>query len=125
MSVKVEESNTWSEVRVDMPGVGSGAQKAGWWVVYLQDLAALGKVADLAHYLRMAEKSGAIHVINKAAEERLKNTIARRRYKSGFQQAVREVPTLPQNLGPGVKKVSPSDEKSEPYYYPHQWYKVG
>jgi len=108
MGVQVELN--WCNVAVDMPNMGPGADRAGWWVEYLEELTFLGKYEAILQYLAYAKRSRALEIINKAHEQVKRARVEDNRSKSGVQKAVTRA-TLP-----GPKKTS-LPTKSEPYFY--------
>jgi hypothetical protein len=71
-------SGLWSEQVVDMPGMGPGANKAGWWVAYLNELMMLGKYEDVLKWLSKARQTGAIFAIIKAKEEMTREYVVKK-----------------------------------------------
>ncbi len=102
-----QPTGLWAEQVVDMPGMGPGANKAGWWVAYLNELMMLGKYEEVLKFLGRARQTGAITAIIKAKEEMNQQYVTAK--KTGVAK------------GPVVKKAEvirkTKSNKTEPYFY--------
>lgn len=106
----------WSNQIVDMPGMGpgGGAEKAGWWVAYFQELMLLGRYDEIFKWLSVARHTGAITTITKAKEELIKLYVqGKKESNSPANTKVRtgEYQLLPKKCLPKI------EEKIEPYFY--------
>jgi hypothetical protein len=103
-TIKTQPPGPWAEQVVDMPGMGPGANRAGWWVSYLNELMMVGKYEEVLTYLARARHTGAITAIIKAKEEMNQQYVAKKRERKA-STTMKKVE---------VKKTT---NKAEPYFY--------
>ena len=119
---------SWFYHSVDMPGMGPGADIAGWWVNYIHELMQLGKYKEALHYLTIASRTGALEIIIEAQREQMKESVQERRKQKEAKQRISGTYTLDgtstsykkSSIRPGVKKIlreGPTEWKSEPYFH--------
>jgi len=118
-TIATQSPGLWANQTVDMPGMGPGANKAGWWVAYLNELMMLGKYDEVLAHLNKARATGAIFAIIKAKEEMTQQYIQKKLNTSNKKGSV----------GPRVKKAKTSKQrctepKTDPYFYTREREKV-
>jgi hypothetical protein len=122
------ESTLWVDRVVDMPGMGPGASKAGWWVKYLAELASIGRYDDMLKYLGIARRTGAIDIIIKAKEELNKKFVKEKIVRRQTSEIVIQKTTTTPQFRPGARKCASVknisrcngasiEMKEEPYFY--------
>jgi hypothetical protein len=110
----------WYNMVVDMPGMGPGAEKAGWWVLYLQELLQAGRYEDVFNYLAQARRTGALTIIHEATIEYnralLEGKRKQKEHKRRNSKTFPAVVTIQGNTVLVEAMAGKAKGKKEPYY---------